>query len=205
MPDEKVLGVIYDTSYLMLDKCLDIKLLVGIAGCWKEKRNWYGRIDRESSDATRLISVVQVVPKPVAEEIRGHFKDEEKHKSARRARKRVASIVERGGLEIDVANVVPASSDAILGADSETDRRVIAYAIQMVRTDWSAAVVATDDGGILYDMVKLRKDGIPVFGFANDRVRQFGEFVSTIPGNGWSCGISSSYHFHDLIESCGLH
>ena len=150
------IGVIYDTSFLMLrDGVADLAFAFEDRGgnCTYTKNHF---------------TIERIVPEEVIDEIAGHFKRSDKEQPARHARKVVAQLIQEGAREIALSAVplrpiVPSK----LGADSETDQCLIAYALHRLDQGgpdrWQVGFIATDDGGIMYDVVKLRQQGKPIF------------------------------------------
>ncbi len=159
----------------MLDNCVTLKKQLNYFEFIREVKGWFSQ-SYEHSLFTQHFQPFEVVPLEVAMEIRRHFSNGEKERAARRARKIVASLLDQGAHEISIAgNGNTIKTDPILGADSDTDRQILEFALSMVKTCWSVAIVATDDGGILYDSVKLRKAGEPLFCHTKERWEEIGQ------------------------------
>ena len=144
------IAIIYDTSFLMNGCCLDLSL--------------YLPKDIPREDLDRTLSVIQVVPMEVKEEIHRHFRDPAKEGKAKRARAIVASLMGNVGngfqlQEVEIkSNTQPLASGEILGADSLVDRLILGYAVELlVERGFRAVFVASSDGGIKLDVAKLRK------------------------------------------------
>lgn len=156
-------AVIYDTSYLMALRPLPHESVPHL-------RNW---------------PLTHFVPEEVQEELERHRTgpDERKRHAASGARKIVAQL--KGlplpqhrfeGTRADTgARAAPAQvaqpPASILGADSRTDRLLVAVARRAVESGgFLLAIVATDDGGILNDVVDLRTGtGLPVYAASGPR------------------------------------
>ncbi len=173
----KTIGIIYDTSYLMLDRDDKTEDQQGDL-LWRLKNLYYRRVVRgwfwaEHEEYTPLgdvCALVEVVPHEVVQEIHRHFTNPEKDKLAKKARKRVANLVDRGAKELTLGDVVtPAEVSTLLGADSRTDKLLLGYAAEMVAASWSYAIIATDDGGVLYDCVNMNKAGMPIHCHTKER------------------------------------
>lgn len=143
-------AIIYDTSFLMNGCCVDLSLHLP-----KD-------IPKEELD--RTVTVTQVAPREVKEEIHRHFRDPAKEGKAKRARAIVASLIGDDGngfqlQEVELKpNTRPHASGEILGADSLVDRLILGYAVELlVDRGFFAVFIATADGGIKLDIAKLRK------------------------------------------------
>jgi hypothetical protein len=170
------IGIIYDTSYLMLPKFAPLKEII-------EKQMSFYTKRQQVVKGEDYFAAVEVVPVEVSSEIRRHFDNGEKEQLAKQARKRVARLVEHGAEEPKL----PAAAQGVgggsaLSADSDIDRRLIRYAVEKVGSQWQIAVVATDDGGILYDLVKFRKTQTPVFCHTKERWRELIEYFGNMIG-----------------------
>jgi hypothetical protein len=189
----KTVGIIYDTSFLMLRDNMDLREAIEevdlkAAGVvpWLIEIIWFTTKLRDK------LRVVEVVPLEVLCEIRRHFDNVEKQQAAKVARKRVAVLVERGAVESVLGGAegtVP--SNSLMGADSRTDKLIVAYAVSMVQQKrWSYAIIATDDGGIMYDAVKVGKGGRGVGYFAKEQWPDVLPLCRTLlktVGSGWTC------------------
>ena len=156
---KKIIGVIYDTSFLMSDAIRpilnakvslegEIDPMVGVQIC---KEYFYF--------ADHFLKA-EVIPYEVLQEIQTHFSNPEKSKSAKQARGRVIEMVKEGVDEVDLSGVsVSRESKSIIGADSVTDRKLIAYALFKLDNGWDYALIVTNDGGIVYDVLKLNQQG----------------------------------------------
>ena len=172
----KTIGIIYDTSYLMLDREDTSQgyardLLEAIRGSDQKAvvKGWLNQRVEYTSLGDRC-ALVEVVPHEVVREIHQHFTNPEKDKLAKKARKRVANLVDRGAKELTLGDVVkPAEVATLLGADSPTDKLLLGYAAEMVAASWCYAIIATDDGGILYDCVKMNQAGMPIHCHTKER------------------------------------
>jgi hypothetical protein len=167
MPITRI-GIVYDTSYLMngftvVPRSTRVADLVG-----------GNPTDEEFKEFIRL---VQYVPVEVQQEILTHLsvKGErhtvrQKGHAARKARGLLAELrddpkaIYRFREPKLEALVDPHSCITILGADSHVDRLVIAYALLLVEAKkHKAAFVATSDGGVVTEIVELRKrTGLPI-------------------------------------------
>jgi hypothetical protein len=144
------IAIIYDTSFLMNGCHVDLSLHLPK--------------DIPKEDLNRTVSVTQVVPREVKEEIHRHFRDPAKEGKAKRARAIVASLIGDDGngfqlQEVELkSNTQPLASGEILGADSLVDRLILGYAVELlVNRGFLAVFIATADGGIKLDIAKLRK------------------------------------------------
>ena len=156
---KKTLGIIYDTSFLMTNAprpMFNYKLslrggidpIVGV------------RICKEYFYLADHFLKAEVIPYEVLQEIQTHFSNPEKSKSAKQARGRVIEMVKEGVDEVDLSGVsVSRESKSIIGADSVTDRKLIAYALFKLDNGWDYALIVTNDGGIVYDVLKLNQQG----------------------------------------------
>lgn len=170
------IGFIYGTSYLMLDWFADPALIL-LAACFKRRRegSWFRSETHETFAAEALFRVVRVVPDLVVSEIRRHFSDPEKEQRAKRARKVVAGLLEQGAQQVTLSGIVTnRTGDSLLSADSPTDKKLLAFALQQAGADWDHVVMVTDDGGILYDMVNLRTAGKPLYCYTKEAERKPG-------------------------------
>jgi len=129
--------VVYDTCFLMLNK-----------------------IPSSLDFLREFFSLEFIVPTDVEKEIKKHMEgsDDSKNQKARVARKRIAKLIEKGAKTPSLPDPQDYNSPTSIGADSATDKRLIAYAEKLAKTDGGTAVfVATDDGGIMLDISHMRK------------------------------------------------
>jgi hypothetical protein len=173
----RTIGIIYDTSYLMLnEKNTNIRELVIVLNhieFRRETKGWFS-VNSERTKFSDHFCIEEIVPIEVANEIYKHFSNPDKEMVARSARKKVAALIESGAKEVCLSGVdVSNATNSVLGADSQTDRKQIAYALSMVEKSWDLAIIATDDGGILYDIVKLCKEGKPIRCHTKERRDEF--------------------------------
>ncbi len=183
----RTVAVIYDTSYLMLEHPSRLLGVMSLKECVEDHFHFFRVVDRkygkpEYSRPTDHFTISEFVPLDVVKEVRKHFDDPEKMQAAKRARKIIARLIERGAAEINLEGICPASTGSSLGADSETDRRLLGLALSMVTNGWSCAIVATDDGGILYDAVWLKKAGNPVHCHTKERWPELHQFLANLVG-----------------------
>jgi hypothetical protein len=149
-------AILYDTSYLMSGGG-PVIIHTPICGLdTRKNRNWI----------FRTVGVTHIVAEEVKREIYGHFDDADKLRATRSARKVIAELIGRSGTtdgncryqEVALTAVARAySAGDVLGADSRTDRLLVGYAKQLAEAAASDCVyLATDDGGIMIDVNKLR-------------------------------------------------
>ena len=177
------IGIIYDTSFLMLHKAQSPQALLtndlwnGVRVEYQpEQTSWLfpAQPTYEVFRWGELFEFVEIIPTEAETELSNLFAHPEKQKSARRARKDVVSMIRNGATEVSLAESCRdrqafMTAKTSLGADSSTDRLILAYALSMIQNrEWCAALVATDDGGILYDALKLQKAGKRVWCFTKD-------------------------------------
>jgi hypothetical protein len=140
------LALIFDTSFLMLDKLPEHFL-----GFWEVIRH-------------RILDVRVILPPDVCNELHKHLSTD-KSEPARVGRKRLAEMIE-SGVDIEepsFSEVVEFTSHSKLGADSPVDRKLIGYARSLaLSNEVCGVVIATDDGGIMLDVARLNRDGIHV-------------------------------------------
>ncbi|MGA2621107.1 MAG: hypothetical protein ABSF26_26075 [Thermoguttaceae bacterium] len=162
-------AIIYDTSFLMSERYWDIQKyfeeMVERIGNWPPSE----RIPRALYCG---VDWTTFVPVEVKKEIRGHFENPDKERWAKAARKRLASLLAAGCKEIELSKEAePVSYDDLLGADSDTDKRIVGFAQKLsYRTvKFGIVFVASDDGGILCDVAKMnRAKGLNAFGVTPD-------------------------------------
>lgn len=165
--------MIYDTSYLMKNqRLLTREWLTDIEKIrLREKGCIVGQPGTPDSYDTAEVSPVCVqfdvyVPLEVSEELAGHFDQDpapqsEQDKAARSGRKRLVQLVSQSGCreprlsELELPEVV---FESPLGADSPVDRNLIRLAVMLARNEkYRLVILATDDGGIMYDVAKLHR------------------------------------------------
>ena len=121
-----------------------------------------------SAEVKNTIEVREFLPVEVKEEIKrllelpknDRMAYQEKGRKARQARGQVARLLEeRDLIEVGLRGIPPNyKGDKFLGADSHTDRLLVAFAISLIEKDgYFGAVIATDDGGIEVDVKTVRK------------------------------------------------
>ena len=134
------LCIVLDTSFLMLERTPDI---------WE----WL------SSCPRRGLETVYSIPSVVIAEVARHF-GTDKDQPARVARKRIAQLVGKSA-EIEQVDHIPSIERAdAMSADSDADRQIISLASAKADDNqFLAVILATDDGGIMYDVAKLRRAG----------------------------------------------
>jgi hypothetical protein len=170
-------GIIYDTSFLMLNKPPPVwETLQESVFLFRREgvsRGWFSKKTEAviRSSFFDEFQIVEVLPTEVGSEICGHFDDEEKMKPAKKARKIVAELLARGAREICLRDKqCSVESTGELGADSEVDRLILGYALAMVESkQWCLSIIATDDGGVLYDSVKWWAAGRKVWCHTKER------------------------------------
>jgi len=149
-------AVLYDTSFLMNGgRPVVVQVPAGQLDA-KKNRDYI----------IRTVEITHILPDEVKREIQGHFPDAEKVTATRAARKTVAELIALGDAadepcryqEVILAAVAAKHSTGdVLGADSRTDRLLIGYAKQLAESDsFDCVCVATEDGGIMVDVNKLR-------------------------------------------------
>lgn len=139
----------------------------------RETKGWFS-VKSEKTEFSDHFCIDEIIPIEVTNEIYKHFSNPDKEMAARSARKKVAALIESGAKEVCLSGVdVSNATNSVLGADSLTDRKQIAYALSMVEKSWDLAIIATDDGGILYDIVKLCKEGKPIRCYTKEREYEF--------------------------------
>ena len=156
----KTIGIIYDASFLMSNKIIPdiLNTKIGLDGGFDGELAM--QIYREHFYVRHHFLVANVIPQEVLQEIQTHFINPEKSKSAKQAKERVIEMVKEGVDEVDLSGVsVSHESNSIIGADSVTDRKLIAYALFKIENGWDYALIATNDDGIVYDVLKLNQQG----------------------------------------------
>jgi hypothetical protein len=149
------LAIIYDSCYLM--------------GRGDFLHNYFSR------DAGTIINIV---PTQVKSEIADIIEaDDDRRASAARGRGRILDLmVESDRLkdclqcyEIDLAPQPPVAREEKLDADSENDRKIVAYGLQLLRqNEGLTVIIASLDGGIGYTVYKLNRSTEPrLFRLAN--------------------------------------
>jgi len=124
------------------------------------------------------------IPSEVCKEIANHFSSAEKEQIARRARKFVASLLEQGVREIELHTLAkPHVSGHPLGADSPTDQLILGYAISLVNSNYDFVIIASEDGGILFDAIQLALAGHPVFCLNKERHTKLEEQLHIVLGD----------------------
>jgi hypothetical protein len=149
-------------------RCLGRKTVENTA-----QRYFFERVAREVFyELADKVELAVYVPKEVTEELKSHFANESKTAAAKSARKLFAEIVDRGCEEPSLADVVPEIIDGVMGSDSPTDRKLVAFAKSLAASGkFEAVIVATDDGGILTDVVRLKREGAAVECLTKERIR----------------------------------
>jgi hypothetical protein len=192
----KRLAVVYDSSYVMADKCTDATAIVSDTVFGQEVvesyGGGYGRAGGRGwkigggtylGDGKKLFRIDNFIPSEVVKEIAKHFSSPEKEQMARRARKVLASLLEQGGSEVNLCTVAkPYVSGHSLGADSPTDQLILGYADQLIGDGYDLVIVATDDGGILIDAVMLARAGRPIFCLTKERHSELRERLRVLLG-----------------------
>lgn len=142
MSTKPTIAVVYDTCFLMHPKF------------WRP--------------GVQDFKVVEFVPNEVAQEISRHIKDKvasdvEKRLRASDARQRVAELIDAGAEEPSLDNLEEPTSDPLLRADSPTDRKLLDFVQHLAQSgNFAFVFLATNDGGIMYDLAHLRKNGLCV-------------------------------------------
>jgi hypothetical protein len=140
---EVAINIVLDTSFLMLEKTPGV--FEWLNSCHK-----------------RDLRTVYSIPDIVLNEVVNHF-GTEKDSLARVARKRIAQLVEKSAEIENLDDLAPIERVDSLSADSETDRKIINYAL--TRSDdhrFVCVLLATDDGGIMYDVARYRRTGVRI-------------------------------------------
>jgi len=133
-------SIVLDTSFLMLKKMPDV---------WDKMNSW----------SQHGLTVRFLIPDIVIDEVVRHF-GTDKDEPARIARKRIAQLTERLASIESLREVTPEDQFDAMSADSVTDRRIIAFAKKLGDSNENVCVlVATDDGGIMYDVARHRRAG----------------------------------------------
>jgi hypothetical protein len=110
-----------------------------------------------------------VVPQEVKQEIMKHYKDDEKKPNASVARTMVSGLMALKGYEEICLESIPAaeSKEAILGPDSEVDRKIIGLARKLCTQ--GIVFVVSHDGGIKCEVSTLRRlENLNMFSPANE-------------------------------------
>lgn len=122
------------------------------------------------------IFIEEVFPTEVLHEIASFIKHEQKGQAASLARRRVNEAKEQGlnYREVELErSVTPLSPLGPLGADSRTDRLIVAFAQLLVTEKYAAVFVATHDGGIISDVLDLRRQcAFPIWAISRDEDRR---------------------------------
>jgi len=153
-PEKLRLALIYDASSLMSDGFVHLP-----------DKYW----------GSAVVDWTLFVPTEVEADIRRLSDDPAREQAANRARKRIASFLEAGCKEVRLQDVAePLSLDETTGAAGDVAQRIVGLARKLVQQGRYAAVfVASEDGGILSDVVRLRKKhDLPIYGVAQDRFQK---------------------------------
>jgi hypothetical protein len=170
-------GFVYDTSFLMNNlKDPADKLHYYIFEFSQDIPRWLGLsaiTERGHFRGSDLFDIVRVIPNLVIREIHNHFSDQAKEAKAKRARITVAKLIEKGACEVDISNTeLIKTGDNLLSADSNTDKKIIAFALNQSLGQWHYSVIASSDGGIFYDSVNLRNDGKRIYCYTGNSTNQ---------------------------------
>ena len=135
----------------------------------------------------RNLDVAEVVPLQVEEEVGRLLADAEKGESARRARGTVAELIEGGAVQVDVSKRTldlygERVSAGPLSCDSVTDKAIVGYALMMLDGQWDIALIATNDGGIRYDVSRLPEMGQRIRCIRPLEIEDFDETVDSLAG-----------------------
>ncbi len=182
---------IYDTSYLMLSSRLDVPLAlkrrsVHVPTDPEKKERFFGNTiyPPYSHPILNFMEFRCCVPHQVEEELKEHFNDELKGPLAKVARKIIARLFEDGAERIqlpkDTSNL---PKDRPLSADSKTDKGIMSWALEKAANDKTYAIILTDDGGILYDIVDISKITPRIFCYTKERDSQLDSFILNIVKN----------------------
>jgi hypothetical protein len=132
--------IVLDTSFLMLERT---------PTAWEWLR----------SCSKHDVSTVYSIPNIAVIEVARHF-ETEKDQPARVARKRIAQLVESSAKIENLDHVRPIERTDAMSADSDTDRRIISFALAKAdEQQFACVLLATDDGGIMYDIARFRRAG----------------------------------------------
>lgn len=108
--------------------------------------------DKQLVDFSSEVEWTVYIADEVEREIRSHFGNE-KDKEARKARRRVAELIERNAIRVTLSEYQLYLSDPRLGADSTVDKRLITFAYKLAESGkFDIVLLATNDGGIEYDI-----------------------------------------------------
>jgi hypothetical protein len=156
LPEPRI-AIVYDTSFLMVDN--------------------YHRL---TVDRTHC-GLVEFVPDEVTRELARHLEDEEKAPPARAARKRVAELIDGGAQEPAIAGLAEVKLGNALGCDSKVDAKLLSFVQQLASSGQYALVyLATDDGGLMNDVVRLKKTGLNVRYVTKDNLLTFAGEISEL-------------------------
>ena len=152
------IGVVFDTSYLMLVHQSEMFAPGNLI------------FDLDSS-AIKNGEWTFYVPIEVQSEVRSHF-ESEKDSAARMARRSVAHLIETGCELPSLEGVRLFESHPELGADSNTDKRLIQFSIDLIDNgQLDFVLLATNDGGIEYDIASLKRNNISFINQQNQQDR----------------------------------
>lgn len=136
----------------------------GKTGAPIEPNNIINEADRLGIFMFDHLIIEDVVPIEVLKEIAALIGHPEKGKAASLGRSSINSLKDRDKdclyeyKEIELATIVePATALSPIGADSPTDRLIVAYAQRLVDCGYHSVFIATKDGGIISDILDMRK------------------------------------------------
>jgi hypothetical protein len=181
------LAVIYDTCYVMMETFINVRQIIndlyfgkgsitigdGGTGIYGYRGNRYYIDNTGFQNGRESFAFHEFIPFEVVLEVCNHISSQTKDQLGRKARKIFADILEQGGSEVNLTSTVqPYVSKHPLGADSKTDQLILGYALE-IENQYDLVIIATDDGGILYDAVKLTVSGKKIFCLTKERHEQF--------------------------------
>jgi len=153
--NKKIL-IIFDTSSLMnKDLCLNVS--------FPFRYNY--TITDLIIEPLELCELTMYIPKQVISELYNHFDNPDKVIKAKKARKLIIELKGMGAKEIDLSETPLYTSTSKIGADSKVDRQILGFAISKLEGDnkYDWVVVATEDGGIMYDIQELSNQGYNIY------------------------------------------
>lgn len=142
-------AIVYDTSYLMNDP-----LLISLDRSVTIKTGWF------KTQHLRW-SFTHFLCNDVKSELKKHHDGDEKKGPASAARKAIVRLMRLDDYQTFESRSVPLPSkiDAILGADSEVDRKLLGKCLELeLSGEFDLVYLATDDGGLMIDIQSLRQN-----------------------------------------------
>lgn len=191
MPSDSVaelrIAVIYHTSYLTKDRdLLTAEWLNEVEKRWyaitvnkdddgsektpydemsKNEQKWVDDNFRDFEKHCSRIEIDSFVPVEVEEEIRSLLQSKDAGAAAASARKKVARLVEKHSVIEPILHEMKLSEfdpDPSLGTESSTGRLLMAFAMSLRESRaYTFVIIATDDGGMMYDVAHLAEPGGP--------------------------------------------